>query len=202
MKPARICVCVSTVRLARFAQKSYLGGETPLGPRQNNVQELLARGHNGDILPLGLHLCGGVGGCCCLSAKKCERKFWATAIDTCGAAGATRSLGVCLSAAEVDPPSPRPSFRPCSKMLTSRTDLVICCIALLCLPSGLLVKCLPTPRSCCVLTKTPAPHSAAIVLSRPALSCSWRQDLPRLRVELSLIGHLRARILILLVFSI
>lgn len=45
------------------ADADEMGSLPPLGPGQHNVQELLARRHGGDILPLGLHFgdCGFVG---------------------------------------------------------------------------------------------------------------------------------------------
>jgi hypothetical protein len=61
------------MRLDKIAIVAYLSRETPLGPGQNNVQKLLARRHNGDILPLGLHFGSGVVGGCCWTLCKSRR---------------------------------------------------------------------------------------------------------------------------------
>jgi hypothetical protein len=83
---------------------------------------------------------------------------------------------------------------------------VIRCDALLCLPSELLVNSQPTPRSCCVMTISPAPPSSQRQACRDRNFRSWGQYLPRLHVKLkrshSHLGSIRAGTPILLIFSI
>jgi len=80
----------------RFAQL-YRGRHLPpLGPGKHDVQKLLARGHSGDVLPLGLHF----GGCGVLMSSKAvcalERLQGKKVHDAIDTGGENRRLAAAL----------------------------------------------------------------------------------------------------------